>query len=425
MTSDKAAPASGSVLVVGGGISGLTTALETAEVGYEVFLVEKNPYLGGRVAQLNQYFPKLCPPTCGLEINFRRIKDNPRIKVFTLAEVQNVEGVPGNYDVQIKLSPRYVNENCVACDECVKVCPVERKNDFNFNLDNTKAIFRPFEMSFPMRYVIDGAACKGPECAKCVDACKYSAIDLKMESKTINLKVGAIVWATGWAPYDANKIDNLGFGKYPNIITNMILERYASPNGPTKGKIIRPSDGKAPESVAFAQCAGSRDENHLPYCSYICCMASLKHATYIREQYPDAKIYIFYIDLRTPGLRYEKFYDKIKADDKVFFIKGKVAEVSEDPATKNITVVAENAVTGEKVRQTVEMAVLATGMQPTAAINKPHAELNYNPDGFIINDFNKGGMFAAGCANKPADVVSSNQNATGMALKAIQTLVRR
>jgi len=425
MTADKAAPASGSVLVVGGGISGLTTALETAEVGYEVFLVEKNPYLGGRVAQLNQYFPKLCPPTCGLEINFRRIKDNPRIKVFTLAEVQNVEGVPGNYDVQIKLTSRYVNENCVACDECVKVCPVERKNDFNFGLDNSKAIFRPFEMSFPMRYVIDGAACKGPECAKCVDACKYSAIDLKMESKTINLKVGAIVWATGWVPYDANKIDNLGFGKYPNIITNMILERYASPNGPTKGKIIRPSDGKAPESVAFVQCAGSRDENHLPYCSYVCCMASLKHATYIREQYPDAKIYIFYIDLRTPGLRYEKFYNKIKADDKVFFIKGKVAEVSEDPATKNITVVAENAVTGEKVRQTVEMAVLATGMQPTAAINKPHAELNYNPDGFIINDFNKGGMFAAGCANKPADVVSSNQNATGMALKAIQTLVRR
>ncbi len=412
-------------MVVGGGISGLTTALETAEVGYEVFLVEKNPYLGGRVAQLNQYFPKLCPPTCGLEINFRRIKDNPKIKVFTLAEVQKVEGAPGNYDVQIKLSPRYVNENCVACDECVKVCPVERKNDFNFGLDNSKAVFRPFEMSFPMRYVIDGATCKGPECAKCVDACKYSAIDLKMESKTINLKVGAIVWATGWDPYDANKIDNLGFGKYPNIITNMILERYASPNGPTKGKIIRPSDGKALESVAFVQCAGSRDENHLPYCSYICCMASLKHATYIREQYPDAKIYIFYIDLRTPGLRYEKFYNKIKADDKVFFIKGKVAEVSEDPATKNITVVAENAVTGEKVRQTVEMAVLATGMQPTAAINKPHAELNYNPDGFIINDFNKGGMFAAGCANKPADVVSSNQNATGMALKAIQTLVRR
>ncbi|MBU4036187.1 MAG: FAD-dependent oxidoreductase, partial [Proteobacteria bacterium] len=243
MTADKAAPASGSILVVGGGISGLTTALEAAEVGYEVLVVEKNPYLGGRVAQLNQYFPKLCPPTCGLEINFRRIKDNPKIKIYTLAEVQKVEGEPGNYNAQIKISPRYVNENCVACDECVKVCPVERKNDFNFGLDNTKTIYRPFEMSFPMKYVIDGATCEGSECAKCVAACKYNAIDLNMEAKTIDLKVGAVVWATGWAPYDASKIDNLGFGKHQNIITNMILERYASPNGPTKGKIVRPSDG--------------------------------------------------------------------------------------------------------------------------------------------------------------------------------------
>jgi quinone-modifying oxidoreductase subunit QmoA len=238
-------------------------------------------------------------------------------------------------------------------------------------------------------------------------------------------KVGRVVWATGWEPYDAHRIDNLGFGQYDNIITNMMMERLASPNGPTGGKILRPSDDKAPESVAFVQCAGSRDENHLPYCSYICCMASLKQATYVREQYPDAKIYIFYIDIRSPGDRYEKFYKKIKEDENVFFIKGKVAEVSEDPDTKNITVVAENAVTGEKIHQTVEMAVLATGMQPTAANAKLPADLKVNEDGFIINDFEKGGMFAAGCANKPADVVSSNQNATGMALKAIQTLVKR
>jgi len=423
MTENKSAPESGSILVVGGGISGLTTALEAAEVGYEVFLVEKNPYLGGRVAQLNQYFPKLCPPTCGLEINFRRIKDNPGIKVLTLGEIDKIDGTPGNYDVTVKLSPRLVNENCTACDECTDVCPVERDNEFNFNLDKTKAIYRPFEMSFPMRYVIDSDICKGTECGKCVDVCKYNAIDLDQEAKTINLKVGAIVWSTGWTPYDAKKIDNLGFGQYPNIITNMMLERYASPNGPTQGKIVRPSDGKAPESVAFVQCAGSRDENHLPYCSYICCMASLKHATYIREQYPDAKIYIFYIDLRAPGQRYEKFYKKVKEDENIFFIKGKVAEVNEDQG--NITVVAENAVTGEKIRQTVEMVVLATGMQPTTADSKLPVDLNFNEDGFIINDFEKGGMFAAGCANKPSDVVSSNQNATGMALKAIQTLVRR
>jgi quinone-modifying oxidoreductase subunit QmoA len=423
MTENKSAPESGSILVVGGGISGLTTALEAAEVGYEVFLVEKNPYLGGRVAQLNQYFPKLCPPTCGLEINFRRIKDNPNVKVLTLGEIDTIDGTPGNYNVTVKLSPRFVNENCTACNECIDVCPVERDNDFNFGLDKTKAIYRPFEMSFPMRYAIDSDTCKGTECSKCVDVCKYDAIDLNQEAKTVNLNVGSIVWSTGWSPYDAKKIDNLGFGQYPNIITNMMLERYASPNGPTSGKIIKPSDGKAPESVAFVQCAGSRDENHLPYCSYICCMASLKHATYIREQYPDAKIYIFYIDLRAPGQRYEKFYKKVKEDENIFFIKGKVAEVSEEQG--NITVVAENAVTGEKVRQTVEMVVLATGMQPTTAVSKLPVELNYNEDGFIVNDFEKGGMFAAGCANKPSDVVSSNQNATGMALKAIQTLVRR
>jgi quinone-modifying oxidoreductase subunit QmoA len=154
-------------------------------------------------------------------------------------------------------------------------------------------------------------------------------------------------------------------------------------------------------------------------------MASLKHATYIREQYPDTKVYIFYIDIRSPGDRYEKFYNKIKDDENVIFVKGKVAEVSEDPDTKNITVVAENAVTGEKTHQTVEMAVLATGMQPSAANTKLPADLTINDDGFLVNDFEQGGMFAAGCATKPADVISSNQNATGMALKAIQTLVKR
>ena len=425
MTEEKAAPASGSILVVGGGISGLTTALEAAEVGYEVFLVEKNPYLGGRVAQLNQYFPKLCPPTCGLEINFRRIKDNPRIKVFTQAEVTRVDGAAGNYDVSIQLSPRFVNENCTCCGDCAAASESEIDSDYDFGMKKVKGAYLPFEMAFPSRYVISPRIIGTDDAQKCADACKYDAVDLTMEAKTIDLNVGAVVWATGWEPYDATRIDNLGYGQYDNIITNMMMERLAAPNGPTKGNIVRPSDDKAPESIAFVQCAGSRDENHLPYCSYICCMASLKQATYVRERYPEAKIYIFYIDLRAPGFRYEQFYNKIKADENVFFIKGKVAEVSEDAASKNITVVAENAVTGEKIHQTVDMAVLATGMQPTAANAKLPADLKYNEDGFIINDFAKGGMFASGCANKPADVVSSNQNATGMALKAIQTLVRR
>jgi quinone-modifying oxidoreductase subunit QmoA len=394
-------------------------------VGYEVFLVEKNPYLGGRVAQLNQYFPKLCPPTCGLEINFRRIKDNPRIKVLTLAEVEKVDGTPGNYDVTIKVNPRYVNENCTCCGDCAEACQSEIDSDFDFGMRKIKGAYLPYEMAFPARFVISPQIIGTDDAQRCKEACKYDAVDLEMDTKTLNLQAGAVVWATGWQPYDATQMDNLGFGAHSNIITNMMMERLAAPNGPTQGKIIRPSDEKEPESIAFVQCAGSRDENHLKYCSYICCMASLKQATYVRERYPEAKIYVFYIDLRTPGYRYEKFYEKIKEDENIFLIKGKVAEVNEDPDTKNVTVVAENAVTGEKVHQAVEMVVLATGMQPTTATAKLPADLSYNDDGFILNDFEAGGMFAAGCANKPADVVSSNQNATGMALKAIQTLVKR
>lgn len=412
----------GSILVVGGGISGLTATLEAAEVGYEVFLVEKSPYLGGRVAQLKHYFPKLCPPTCGLEINFRRIKDNPRIKFFTLAEVESVSGGPGNYDVTIKLSPRYVNEKCTCCGDCAQACTQEIPNEFNFDMDTRKGAYLPYEMALPMRYVISPEIIGTEDAQRCLEACKYDAVDLDMQPQTINLKVGSIIWATGWKPYDAAKIDNLGF-EYDNVVTNMMMERLASPNGPTQGKILRPSDSGEISRIGFVQCAGSRDENYLPYCSYICCMASLKQSLYVREQYPEAKVYVFYIDIRAPGQRYEKFYRNIKADENIFLIKGKVAEVREDPATKNITVVAENALTGEKIQQEVDMAVLATGMVPNTADTKLPGEVKYDPDGFVISDLDQGGMFATGCAAKPLDVVSSNQHATGMALKAIQTIV--
>lgn len=414
----------GSILVVGGGISGLTATLEAAEMGYETFLVEQNPYLGGRVAQLRYYFPKLCPPTCGLEINFKRIKDNPRVSFYTMAEVEKISGGPGNYDVTVKLTPRYVNEKCTCCGECEKACNAEVPNEFNFEMDSTKGAYLPHEMAFPMRYVISPKIIGTDDAKRCVEACKYDAIDLDMQPQTVNLKVGAVIWATGWKPYDASKIDNLGF-EYSNVITNMMMERLAAPNGPTDGKVVRPSDNQEISSIAFVQCAGSRDENHLPYCSYVCCMASLKQATYVRELYPEAKIYIFYIDVRAPGQRYEKFYRKIKEDENIFLIKGKVAEVTEDPSSRNITVVAENAVTGEKVQETVDMAVLATGMVPSAAGNKLPGGVKFDPDGFVVTDLAEGGMFATGVASKPLDVTSSNQHATGMALKAIQTLVSR
>ncbi len=412
----------GSILVVGGGISGLTATLEAAEVGYEVFLVESNPSLGGRVAQLKHYFPKLCPPTCGLEINFRRIKNNPRITFYTLAEVQSISGGPGHYNVTIKISPRYVNEKCTCCGECTDVCMAKLPDEFNFDMVTMKGAYLPHEMAFPMRYVISPKIIGTDDAKRAVEACKYDAIDLNMQSQTVNLNVGAIIWATGWKPYDATKIDNLGI-EYQNVITNMMMERLASTNGPTGGRIVRPSDNKKISKIAFVQCAGSRDENHLPYCSYICCMASLKQCTYVREQYPEAQIYVFYIDIRAPGFRYEKFYKQIKEDENIFLIKGKVAEVQEDAGTKNITVVAENAVTGEKIQETVDMAVLATGMVPNTAGAKLPGDVKCDPDGFVVSDLDRGGMFATGCAVKPLDVISSNQHATAMALKAIQTLV--
>lgn len=418
-----AAEKSKSILVIGGGISGITSAVEAAEVGYEVTLVEKEPYLGGRVTQLNKYFPKLCPPNCGLEINFRRIKNNPRVKFYTLAEVEKISGSEGDFDVTVKLNSRYINENCTACNACVEACPVERPNDFNFGIDKTKAIYLPHEFAFPLRYVIDDKYCKKAECAKCVETCKYNAIDLNMKSQSLSLKVGSIVWATGWSPYDAAKIDNLGFGKYQNVIINMMMERLASQNGPTKGKILRPSDGKEPSRIAFVQCAGSRDENHLPYCSAVCCLASMKQATYIREQYPDAEILIFYIDIRSPA-RAERVYLKALKDEKIKFIKGKVAQVEEDPATKDLIVTAEDALTLKKIHEKVNLVVLATGMAPNTQQWKAPANISYDADGFILSNTGVGGMYAAGCALKPIDVYSSVQTATSAALKSIQSVSR-
>ncbi len=408
---------SGAILVVGGGISGLTSALEAAEVGNDVFLVEKNAYFGGRVAQLNQYFPKLCPPSCGLEINFKRIKDNRRIRSYSMTTVKSVSGGPGNYEVTLETAPRYVNANCTACGECALACPDEIDNEFNFGMDKSKAAYLPHEMAFPRRYVIDKAALSADGAAAVKAACKYNAVDLDMQPETRTIKVSAIIWATGWTPYDPMKMDNLKFGQSQAIVTNMMIERMAAPAGPTAGAIVRPGDGKEPESFAFVQCAGSRDENHLEYCSYVCCMATFKQMTYIRERYPEAKIYVFYIDLRTPG-KYEKFREKLMTDKNSFFIKGKVAEIIPE-ADGGVTVVAENAVTGDKIRQKVDMVVLATGMQPSLAVQGAPVALAMDNSGFIISDPEKG-MIAAGCARKAADVVTTNQSSTAAALKAIQ-----
>jgi len=413
-----------SILVVGGGMSGITAALEAAEAGYDVVLVEKNPYLGGRVAQLHQYFPKLCPPNCGLEINFKRMRINPRIRFFTMAEVEKISGEEGDYDVGIKISPRYINEKCTCCGKCTEVCEVELGNPFNFGMDKIKAAYLPHEFAFPMRYVMDPSIAGTEEGKKCHDACEYGAIDLDMSETHFDLKVGAIVWAAGWEPYDASNVEYYGFGEYENVITNVMLERLASFNGPTEGKILRPSDGKAVKTVAFIQCAGSRDENHLPYCSGICCLASMKQATYIREQYPDCDVSIFFIDIRALD-RLEDFYTKVQEDEKITFIKSKIANITEDEETGALMLEGENTNTGQQIRMNFDLVVLATGMVPNQISTAPSPNVSCDEYGFLTYDPEKAGIYGAGCVRRPTDVASSVQDATAAALKAIQSIARR
>lgn len=410
------------ILVVGGGFSGITAALEAAEMGYEVILVEKNPYLGGRVAQLNQYFPKLCPPSCGLEIQFQRIRSNPNVTVITMAQVTKVSGQAGNFDVTLSIKPRFVNEKCTGCNACAEAAETMVPCEFDLGMGQRKVAFRPNLFAFPMRYVFEKNRCSEAEAKKIEASCKYGAIDLADQERTQTFKVGAVVEATGWKPYDMSKLENLGAGKLKNVISNMQMERLCAPNGPTGGLLLRPSDKAAPKRIAFVQCAGSRDENHLNYCSYICCMASLKQATYVRERVPEALVTIYYIDLRTPG-RYQKFLEKVSADDKLMLVKGKVAELTESASGKVLATV-ENVETGIKNVEEFDLVVLATGMQPSTAgeavaVNTPRDE-----EGFFIGSPDSG-VIATGCAKMPLDVMRSAQAATGAALKAIQTVAGR
>jgi quinone-modifying oxidoreductase subunit QmoA len=407
-----------SILVIGGGIAGLTAALEAAEAGCTVILIEKSPFLGGRAIGFNLYFPKLCPPACGFEINFRRIRNNPRVTVLTQAELEGLSGTAGNYEATIRLSPRFVTKACTLCGACAEACPAERPDEFNFGLSKTKVAYLPHKMAFPAEYVIDRSACK-ENCTVCAEACRYGAIDLSQQVERKKFSVAAVVLATGWAPYDATRIANLGFGRFPNVVTNVELERMAAVNGPTAGRILRPSDRKEPEAVAFVQCAGSRDENHLPYCSSVCCSASLKHSTYIHSIYPEAQVTIFYIDTRTPGFL-QDFYAKVAANNHLRMIKGKVGRVEEDSETHDLLVTAEDVLTGRKLTQRFSMVVLATGMVPQT----DGLPLNLVRDqfGFVTNG--TPGIFAAGCAKRPEEVSATVRDATGAALKALQCAVR-
>jgi len=411
------------ILVIGGGIAGITAAVEAAEVGYRVILVEKEAYLGGRVLRMYRYCPKMCPPTCGFEINIRRIRQNPRITIHTLATVEEISGSAGNFTAKIKKRPRYVTGAQALDDSVAEQLTSERVNDFNQGMDRTKALYMPHDMAYPALHVLDKDALSEADAATLAATCLPGSIDLNMAEEEIEVEVGAVIVATGWRPYDAAKLDNLGFGQCQNVITNVMMERLAAQGGPTGGEIVRPSDGQKAQNVAFVQCAGSRDENHLPYCSAVCCMASLKQARYLREKNEDSKATVFYIDIRTIG-SLEKFYYDMLEDENVSFVKGKVAAISEDPQSKDLLLDVEDTLSGENLHERFDLVVLATGVVPNTADAKIPFELQYDDYGFVDGSTDIDGVYAAGCARRPCDVSRVTKDSTAAALKAIQCLNR-
>ena len=412
------------ILVVGGGISGMTAALEAAECCKQVILVEKGPSLGGRVAQLYKYFPKLCRPSCGQEINQRRLQANRNIRLLTLAQVENISGVAGAYSARVRLRPRYVNENCTACGACADAVTSEVDNPFDYGMSRIKAAYLPHNMAYPQRYLLDPSIIGSSEAQAAKDACRYNAIDLNMIEKVIEFDIGAVIFATGWQPYAAERIQPYGYGRYRNVVTSVEFERMMDPFGPTGGKLLRPSDGEEARNIAFIQCAGSRDRNHLSHCSRICCMASLKQSTYIGERYGDdsnAVATIYYIDIRSID-RFEGFYRMVQADQKVKFVKSKVAQIKQDQGTSDLVLHGVDTEGYHRYANRHDLVVLAIGMQPSLDMQTVSPGVALDRSGFIELQPENGALFGAGCASNALDVNRAVQSATAAAMRAVKAV---
>jgi quinone-modifying oxidoreductase subunit QmoA len=402
------------LLVVGAGIAGVTTALEAAEAGQPVVVVEREPSVGGRVLKNHQYFPKLCPPACGMEINTRRLSRNPLVRVLTRSQVTAARRDDAGWHVTVHRSAEHVTAACTACGDCSKVCPATVADPFNLGLGKVPAIRIPHLDAWPRRFVMDRGACPAG-CRACADACTVpGAIALDAAEHDEELDVSAVVVATGWTSYPLEKLTELGGGLLPDVIANVHMERLAAPSGPTGGKILRPSDGAPPKRVAFVQCAGSRDVKHLPYCSAVCCLVSTKQALYVKEQIPDADVTVYYIDRRTPG-RNESMLPKAEAAG-VKFVKGKVGTVSQG-AGGALVLHVENVDAGRIVDAEADLVVLATGMVPAGNGALPLPVVR-DGDGFALDD-RSSRVFAAGVARRPEDVAASVRDATGAAARAV------
>jgi heterodisulfide reductase subunit A len=422
-----------SVLVLGAGISGIQAALDIADAGYKVYLVEKEPSIGGHMAQLDKTFPTLDCSSCILTPKMSLVGQHPNIELMTYSEVREVDGFVGNFKVKVERKPRYVIEDkCTACGDCLEVCQVNVPDEFNAGLGWRKAIYIPFAQAVPNAYVLDTEHCLGMTpiaCGKCKDACEAEAIDYEMKPEIVELDVGAIIVATGFELFDAMQQLEYGYGKYPDVMSNLEMERMLSAAGPTEGKIIRPSTMKKPKHIAYIQCVGSRNERYNAYCSRVCCMAALKQARQVREKYPDIKVTIFYIDMRAFGKGYEEFYETTAREHGVTFVRGRVSEIRSSFESDRLVVRAEDTFLGEPVEAEVDIVVLSCGIQAPQDQTELARVLGIqrSADGFFLEahpklrpvETNTDGIFIAGAAQGPKDIPDSVAQAKGAAASAL------
>jgi heterodisulfide reductase subunit A len=412
-----------SVAVIGGGIAGIEAALNLADMGIKVYLIERNPSIGGHMALLNEVFPTNDCSVCILAPKMSEVWSHENVEVITNAEVEEVEGSAGNFKLKIIKHPRFVDvSKCKGCiDDCSSVCPVEVPSEFDFGVGVRKAIYIPFPQSTPLYAAVDWQHCIG--CRLCEKACKPKALNFEQHAEKIEIEVGAIIISTGYKLFDPRRRPEYGYGRFRNVITTMELERLLSASGPTRGKLLRPSDSSVPKKVAFILCVGSRDERTNKYCSRVCCMASMKNAYAIKERYPEIDVTIFYIDIRAFGRMYEEFYKKVQSSG-VRFIRGKVGEVMEKE-DGSLTLSYENTLTGEIISEDFDLVVLAVGIEGNAEICK-RLGIGTGEDGFIEIahpklrpvETNVRGIYVAGCASGPKDIQDSIATAGLAAAKA-------
>jgi heterodisulfide reductase subunit A len=423
-----------SVLVLGGGVCGIQVALDLADMGFKVYLVEKKPSIGGHMAQLDKTFPTLDCSACILTPKMVDVARHPNIELLTYSEVLAVSRASKSFEVTILKKSRYVNEDkCTGCGICAQYCPIEVPNEFDQGIGIRKAIYVPFPQAIPLIYTIDKENCI--KCGLCERMCEAEAIDHNQQPMKITVTVGSIVVAVGFQLFDAKNKQEYGYGRYDNVITGLDFERLVNAAGPTGGHLARLSDAKIPKKIAFIQCVGSRDEKSGNLnCSRVCCMYAIKQAILAKEHIPDADIHVFYMDIRAYGKGFEEFYTRAKEEFNVKFVRGAVSEIVEIPETKNLIVRVEDTETGELLEKEFDMVVLSVGLTPPSdseaienilGISKGEDGFFSSPDPQIFTvDTNIGGIFIAGTAEGPKDIPDSVAQASAAAMKASVALVQ-